>query len=81
MFARFVESDRKFVGTWQERLLKGCMAAFENDDWQEFTQVIYDQNKIHPLDDLSTRILLEIKKILKSERKADDAEEMAEQLQ
>jgi hypothetical protein len=65
MFARFLEQDRKFVGTWQERLMRGCMAAFEADDWQAFTQCIYEQDKIHKLDDLSTKILLEVKRILK----------------
>lgn len=47
MFDRFVQLDRKFVGTWQERLIKGCMAAFEDNDWKAFTQVIYEQDKIH----------------------------------
>jgi hypothetical protein len=82
MFSRFVALDRKFVGTWQERLMKGCIAAYEDNDWKAFTQAIYDQDKIHHLDDMSTKILLEIKKILKSERPVDgDAEEVAAELQ
>lgn len=81
MFTRFVSLDRKFMGTWQERLIQGCMAAFEADDVQEFTQAIYEQDKRHKLDDLSTKILLEIKKIMKNPISRDDAEDMAAQLQ
>jgi len=80
MLSRFVEIDRRFVGTWQEKLIRNCMGAFEDGDVQAFTQAIYDQDRIHKLDDLSTKILLEIKSILKNPRQ-DDADEMAQQLQ
>lgn len=43
-----------------------CVAAFEAEDVAEFTQVIYEHDKIHKLDDQSTHMLLEIKKILKN---------------
>ena len=81
MLEWFIDIDRKFVNTWQEKLLRRCMEAFEHGDPQALSQAVYDQNKIHKLDDLSTTILLEIKVILKNPPKSDEAEEVAEQLQ
>lgn len=66
MLDRFTGMDRKFVGTREHSIVTKCVAAFEAEDVAEFTQVIYEHDKIHKLDDQSTHMLLEIKKILKN---------------
>jgi len=81
LFSRLLDTDRQFTGTWQERLLRKCMSAFEAGDVQAFTQAVYDQDQIHKLDELSTKILLEVKNILKNPPESGpNAEEVAESL-
>ena len=81
MYQRFMEIDRKFKGTWQQTLIQNCMAAFQDGDPNALAQAVYDQNQRHKLDDLSTKILLEVKNILKNPPKNEEAEEIGAQLQ
>jgi len=81
MFARFLEIERRFAGTWQERLLRRAMKAFEDDDPIALAQAAADQDRIHKLDDRTTQILLEVRKILQNPPQPDEAADMAEQLQ
>lgn len=82
MYERFVEMDRKFLGTWQQKLIKNTMDAFADGDVQQFTQHIFDQNSIHPLQDMDTKLFLEIKNILKGDLAGgrEAAEEVAQEL-
>jgi hypothetical protein len=64
LLASLTNTDRKFIGTWHERIVRQCMCAFENGDVQEFAQAVSDQNAIRPLDELSIRIMLEVKRCI-----------------
>jgi len=81
MMARFLEIERRFAGTWQERLLRAAMKAFDDGDPQALAQAAADQDRIHKLDDRTTQIMLEVKRILQNPPQPDDADQMAEQLQ
>ncbi len=59
MFAQFLGDESSFNGTWQHKLLVRCMVAFGANDAQGFWQAA-DQNNIHPLDDRTSKILLEV---------------------
>ncbi|KAG2226474.1 hypothetical protein INT45_014218 [Circinella minor] len=54
--------DMSFEQTREYQLLKGVMDAIDNGDVEQFTQAVYDYDKLTKLDSWKTAILLKIKK-------------------
>ncbi|ORZ02897.1 soluble NSF attachment protein [Syncephalastrum racemosum] len=54
--------DMSFESTREYQMLKGVLDAIDNDDVDQFTQAVYDYDKLTRLDSWKTSILLKIKK-------------------
>ncbi|KAF7727092.1 hypothetical protein EC973_008055 [Apophysomyces ossiformis] len=59
--------DMSFESTREYSLLKGVVDSVEAGDVEQFTQVVYDFDKLTRLDSWKTAVLLKIKKSIESE--------------
>ncbi|CAO3622187.1 unnamed protein product [Cunninghamella echinulata] len=63
----YCSMDMSFETTREYSLLKGILESVENGDIDQFTQVVYDYDKLTRLDNWKTAILLKIKKSVDSD--------------
>ncbi|KAJ8656448.1 hypothetical protein O0I10_007771 [Lichtheimia ornata] len=59
--------DMSFEQTREYQLLKGVLGCIDSGDVEQFTQVVYDYDKLTRLDPWKTAVLLKIKKSIEQE--------------
>ena len=64
--AEYVRENRKHDGTREFKMVSGCLKAFDDEDSKAFTKVIFEYNKMTPIDEVTSRALLRIKQALKA---------------
>ena len=65
-FADYVRENRKHEGTREFKMISGCLKAFDDEDSKVFTKLIFEYNKMTPIDEVTSRALLRIKQVLKA---------------
>ena len=64
--ADYVRENRKHEGTREFKMMVGCLKAFDAEDSKAFTKVIFEYNKMTPIDEVTSRALLRVKQALKA---------------
>ena len=64
--ADYVRENRKHEGTREFKMIVGCLKAFDDEDSKAFTKVIFEYNKMTPIDEVTSRALLKVKQVLKA---------------
>ena len=62
----YIRENRKHEGTREFKMMDGCMKAFDDEDSKKFTKIIFEYNKMTPIDETTSRALLRIKQALKA---------------
>jgi alpha-soluble NSF attachment protein len=62
---KYTELLPSLDGTRQLQLIKECVAAFTDDNVEDFTDAVFKYDEIYKLDNSTAKILLDVKKALK----------------
>ena len=62
-------------GSRECKFVEECMLAYMDDDLERFSTVVFAYNQIYKLDDFSTRVLFEIKQLLRNGGNMDENDE------
>ena len=64
--AEYLRENRRHEGTREFKMVIGCLQAFDDEDSKKFTMIIFEFNKMTPIDETTSRALLSIKQALKA---------------
>jgi alpha-soluble NSF attachment protein len=75
---KYKDMHPAYEGSLECRFLEDCLKAFQDDDVEAFTNVVFKYDSVYKLDNWTASMLLELKQILKDGGTGGDGDPLAE---